>query len=403
MAEEKKEVIATKEQRNELTAASARATQYYLDQVSIMNANAGTPMTEESKRCGMNAIIYLCNTLGVDSLKNINQAQIIQVLQFVTLNGLDVLSGQVFIDTRKDRYGHTTLRAVPMGNAYEIMVKRFGVDVKAVHQAWVIHDGDEFHLPEYDGLKITPAKFKPTLKGMSGKAIAVCYPIEKTNGDAEYVVSTREEVARNLMAQILNATLKRSDVNRQELMSEMDGKTLDELLSDPKLAEFISPTYRSPSSRESMIVAKMKKNALLHYTRDIGGRTFQGAEGIVDDNSDMIAKNVVAEATDNVSQSAETPSKIKDFDVDDFGEVEDEKKPEAENKPVESEKPSDKESAKPIEQSAPKATETPENGKPAESPKEEEPRQSEIELYNYDDIDDVVDDSTGDVFDTKDL
>lgn len=303
---------------NKLAIAANKIADIYLSDVSNLNEAVGMPMTKESKRCGVNAILYLCGDMGAAEVQKLPKEQLVQVLQFVTINGLDIFSGQVFLDKRWDKDKKCySVKATPMGNAYEIMVGRFGVDVKKVHPAWVIHEGDEFTMPQHDGLKISPATWKQTLKGLNGKPIAVCYPIEHNSGDAEYVVSTREEVAHNLMAQILNAALRDQNVSRTDLMKEMEGKSLEDLLADENLAKYISPAYRSPSSREAMIIAKMKKNALLHYTRDLGNKAYAQVADEVDTGNDMVKKDVVAEADDSTSPTEAT--KVVDFKADDNG------------------------------------------------------------------------------------
>lgn len=309
--------------KNKLALAATKLADFYLADLTNLNAAVGMPINEETKRCAVNLLLELCSTYGAEAVRNIPTAQMVNALQFVTLNGLDVFAGQVFLDTRKDKNGNiVSIKATPQGNAYEIMVRRFGVDVKKLHTAKIVHEGDEFQMPQFDGLKMTNVIFKPTLKGLDGKAIAVYYLIEKTDGTLDMAIATREGVAKNLMAQILNATLRDSSVNRHDLMKHMEGKTLDELLTDPTLERFISPAYKSPASRESMIVQKMKKNALLHYTRDLGSKAYAAVADQIegDENSDMVAgKNVVYDASGE--PNAEPKKKIADFSVTEDGEV----------------------------------------------------------------------------------
>lgn len=317
MAESKNEVTKA---GGAIASAANKLADYYMGDVMSLGASLGMPIDEASKRCGVNAIVYLCGQYGASEVQSFPRDQLMQVLQFVTINGLDVFSGQVFMDRRKNfKTGKYDIKATPMGSAYETMVRRYGVGVKAVHQAWVIREGDEFSLPQYDGLKVTPARWRPTLEGYGKKAIAVCYPIEKEDGSVEYLVSTRDEVARNLVAQIMNATLgaERREIH-DRLMKELDGKGLDEMIADPELAPYVSPAYRSPASRESMIVQKMKKNALLHYTRDLGSKAYERVNAGIDEAPDMVAKDVVAEA-DGEGKIEKTA--VKDFSVSDLGEV----------------------------------------------------------------------------------
>jgi len=355
-------VAPVSQPQGKLAVAAAKIADLYIDEVAKLNMAVGVPLNEEAKRCGTNVILQLCGELGAEGVQRIRKEQLIQILQFVTINGLDVFSGQVFLDKRKDKQGNiATIKATPQGNAYEIMTMRYGVNVKTLHPARIVHEGDEFILPQFDGLKMTNVVLKPTLKGLDSKAIAVYYIIEKLDGTLDFAIATREGVAKNLMAQILNASLKDGSVNRAELMKRLDGKTLDELLSDSYLAQWISPSYRSPASREQMIITKMKKNALLHYTRDLGSRTFdQVTAKALDDaeNADMLS-NVV----DVQDPEAEKPTtKVQDFEVEEGeGEI-----PSPDPEPTEV-----KEAA--VEE------------KPVEKPKEEKPAE-QISVFDVDDL-----------------
>ncbi len=299
---------------SQLKIAANKIANVYLSDVNNLNAAVGMPMDEESKRCGVNAILYLCSQYSASAVQALPPAQLVQILQFVTINGLDVFNGQVFLDARKDKSGTLkSITATPMGNAYEIMTKRFGVDVKTVHPARVIHEGDEFEMPQFDGLKMTNVRFKPTLKGLDGKAIAVYYLIEKNDGTLDIAIATRDGVAKNLMAQILNNSLRSENINRNELMKKLEGKSLDDILADPTLANLISPAYRSPASRESMIVTKMKKNALLHYTRDLGSKAYATVAKSVEDDTDLLNKDVVSYQDEDKKEKK--ANKVFDFSV----------------------------------------------------------------------------------------
>ena len=317
--------VATTDSKNPIAIAANKIANIYISDISNLNAAVGVPMTDEAKRCAVNAILYLCGEMTAEVVQKLPKAQLVQVLQFVTINGLDVFSGQVFMDKRLNKKtGEWSIKATPMGSAYEIMTKRFGVDVKTVHPARIVHEGDEFSLPQFDGLKMTNVQFKPTLAGLDGKAIAVYYIIEKTDGTLDFAIATREGVAKNLMAQILNATLREESVNRGDLMKRLDGKTLDEILNDEKLAQWISPAYRSPASRESMIIQKMKKNALLHYTRDLGSKAYAAVASPIEEGEkmDMLSESKVVSYEDGEQDKPTPAAKIANFDVGEDGVVE---------------------------------------------------------------------------------
>ena len=376
------EIAKTTESK--LATAAAKVTTYYINEVANLNEAVGVPLTEEAQRCASNVIIQLCGEIGVSEVQNLPREQLVKVLQFVTINCLDVFNGQVFLDKRKDRSGkYVSINATPMGSAYEVMTARFGVNVKRVHQARIVHEGDEFELPQFDGLNMTNVKHKPTLKGLDGKAIAVYYLIEKEDGTLDFAIATREGVGKNLMAQILNASLRDASANRGELMKRLEGKTLDELLSDEYLAKWISPAYRSPASRESMIITKMKKNALLHYTRDLGVKhttAFEKVNANIADDTDM----VVDTQTGETAQPAAKPTaKIQDFDVDDDGVVEEPKKEVEEN--YTSEEAERKEITPSPVETEPKVEEPKVEEAPKPEPKKAEKR-VELSIFDVDDL-----------------
>lgn len=365
--------VATNTDNNALAIAANKIANIYLSDIANLNAQVGMPMTEESKRCGVNAILYLCSELGAQEVQKLDKAQLVQILQFVTINGLDVNSGQVYIDKRWDKTKNCyKVKACPMGNAYEIMTKRFGVDVKTVHPARVIHEGDEFHMPQFEGTKMTPVIFKPTLEGLDGRAIAVYYIIEKTDGTLDFAIATREGVAKNLMAQILNASLKEAGADRGKLMTELDGMTLEDIIKDPKFAGFVSPSYRSPASRETMIVTKMKANALRHYTRDLGSKAYS----VIEKDLEEAERNDMVVGDSYEEEAPAEPLKIADFDVEE---------PISEEPKKEVEKPNEEEenSAKPqpkVEKHEEIVTE-----KPIEQPtKEEEAESGQISIFDFD-------------------
>lgn len=324
------QAVATKGEES-LKTAAAKLTNLYMTEVTNLNAVVGVPVDDDAKRCATNALVQLCADIGAEGVQLLPKHQLVKVLQFVTINHLDVFSGQVFIDKRKDKTGnYVSINATPMGNAYEIMTARFGVNVKTIHPARIVHEGDELELPQYEGLKATPIKHKTTLKGLSGKAIAIYYIIEKTDGTLEYAISTREQVASNLKAHILNNALRDANFKRDELMKELENMTLDDILTSKELSGLISPSYRSPATREQMIITKMKKNALLHYTRDLGNKS--AAAAAVDSEIDKDDDMVVSVQNDE-SKPSEPVAKVADFEVDDNGEVVEAevKKPQAEN------------------------------------------------------------------------
>ena len=319
------EVTETKNQATTLATAANKIANVYISDISNLHTAVGVPMSEESKRCAVNAILSLCGDLGAAEVQLLPKEQIVQILQFVSVNQLDVFSGQVFIDKRKKKDGKGyTVKAVPMGSAYEIMVAHYGVNVKSVSSPHIVHEGDEFELPQFDGNKMTNLKHKMTLEGLDKKAIAVYYIIEKTDGTQDFAIATRESVASNLKSQILNTALGKENVDRGARFKHLDGKKLDELLNDESLSTYISATYRSPATKEAMIIAKMKKNALMHYTRDLGTKQNNAFvelnQKVVDNDSDMVVSEQDSSIVEPMHKAEAT--KVQDFEVNGDGVVE---------------------------------------------------------------------------------
>ncbi len=393
---------------NALTSAVTKAANAYLSDVTSLDSMMGVPMTDGGKLCALNLVSELVTEFGIDGIRDLDRNDIIKALQFVSVNELNVYSSQCYVDKRKKKsYDQATKSWVtktsftiqPQGDAFELMVAKFGVGVKkdGVHRAWLVHDGDGFTNPAYDGIRVTPPTFKPDWRNMSKPVLLVVYPIEKEDGTVDYVMADRASVAHNLAAHILNNKLgdkpnardfdggwksdefkkAQADYNQgqAEMRKYLDGKTYEEMMADATLDQYISPAWKSPSAKESMVVRKMKKNALAPYTRDMGART-KLLDDVDDDRDPAFKKDVVSEQ--DGEEKNETPKpKIAAVSVSEDGEIvkaEPKKEPikpseapKAQEAPKEADKPSKPETVKP----------EPEKGK--EAPKNEAEGHSEPE------------------------
>lgn len=294
-----------------LSSAASKASNALIKDVEALNGMSGIEMTEGGKRCALNLLSELIFEFGVGGLSDLDRNDINKGLQFVSAYELDIAGGQAFIDKRKKSaydakekkfVTRWTFKVQPQGNAYELMVAKFGVGVKrdkdgcnGVHRPWLVHDGDFFQDAQFDGIHVTAPVFKPSYKNMPKPVILVVYPIEKSDGSVDYVMADRAGVAKNLAAHILNNKLgdkpsakdfdggwkspefkkAQDDYNKAqaEMRKYLDGKTYEQMMADQTLDQYISPAWKSPSAKESMVITKMKKNALSGYTRDLGSRT----------------------------------------------------------------------------------------------------------------------------------
>lgn len=128
---------------------------------------------------------------------------------------------------------------------------------------------DEFTLPSFNGLELTPPTWKP--KDYHSKVVKVVYPILKKGNVVEYHISEREEVVHNLQAHITNNLSKNksvTDERRNQLNALAATKTLEEILSCDELLPYISPAWKNAGSSEAMILRKMRNNAIKKISKE---------------------------------------------------------------------------------------------------------------------------------------
>lgn len=274
-------------------------------------------LTPYGKKCAVNCIAGVISFLRSKgkSFADIDTDILKINVQNIAITELNYASlpPEIYFDLRGK-----TLTIKPQGAGNEKLVRTYGVDVKDLSTPWLVREGDDFVLPSYDGDKINPPKW--TRKSLDGKVIAVVYRILKTNGETEWLISGREEVVSNLIAQIRQNSLYKfkDEKTRNDFYATLENRTLDDLLNDEKLKDYINPTYTSGGSREAMIVRKMKNNALKNYPREY--------------NNAMQREAVVSMFEENDESVLEKPHEVDitpieddaplDFNIDESGEIE---------------------------------------------------------------------------------
>ena len=302
----------TKTQTNEVAQVGKSSIQIQtelLNELDKANQDFGVGFTEYGKTCAVNCIAGVfayckANSIQFNQLDGSLLKLQIQNVGFTELNYASIPS-EIYFDFRKvkgkDKDGNEVdkyLVAIkPQGAGNEKLVRTYGVGIKpktGLHSAILIREGDEYELPQFDGLNITPFKYKPKLENMNNKVIAVCYPVEKIDGSVEYLFATRESVKANLIAQIRQNSLYNEDFYDKEKYTAKNGKeyekrtlnkekrnefyahiekltenmSVDQMLENEELLEYINPTYTSGGSKEAMILRKMKNNALKQYPKE---------------------------------------------------------------------------------------------------------------------------------------
>lgn len=244
------------------------------------------------------------------------------------------------------------------GDGNDAILANYGRDVKRVHNYWLVRENDEFEYPMYSGIEVTPPKWRPTGKG---KVVRVVYPIEKTDGTIEYLISERKDVLKNLIAHVNNNLMnetfgiakdrynatpeqkKKIKAKKKEIIDKIEKLGLDKALDDEELAEYISPAWREPHSRESMIIRKMRNNATKKYAKDFGNAFVSMTyDETVDEDVKRVRKEINENANSEVLDFDELPSDQNEPVVIDYQPEE-----EVEDEPVQKQPEEDKQEKEP--------------------------------------------------------
>lgn len=273
------------------------------------------------------------------SLNQFTKRNILSVAWFLTKNELDVTNNEAYFEIRKqlvklqngtEEY-QPKLRVSIQGTGYLKQLRAIGVDVAKVGNAWIVREGDDFTYPQFDGFEITPPKWSP--KSYTGKAIRVVIPVKLKDGHCEYLISERESVVNNLLAHITNNMMNNTEAEKNEVLKQCEGKTLEEILDmnpqynskaynkdtksyESKKKSAISPAWRNASSREQMIITKMLNNACKRYPKEMCDSLFAEAyQDSFDDydqyrttKTNKVDINVINSQVDSEINSQEVPS-----------------------------------------------------------------------------------------------
>lgn len=173
------------------------------------------------------------------------------------------------------------------GDGNDRLLREYGTDIDHVYPFWLVREGDEFTFPSFKGIEIEPPTWQP--KGYTKKVIRVVYPIKYNDGTIQYHIAERADVKNNLIAHI-NRNLqgeyfgfsyygkakteadkikKEIAQKRADIINTIKDKELEEIIMDSTVQDYISPAWKSPHSRESMIIRKMRNNATKPIPKDM--------------------------------------------------------------------------------------------------------------------------------------
>lgn len=306
-------------------------------------AEHGLQFDDYSKQCVMASMsaIYGLVTSSKEAMENLqgsNLRQVIGQVASLKLNANAVPRECYFqLRSKQDANGnwHKEVELGIEGDGNDTILRQFGVGVKKVHPVWLVKEGDIFIYPKHKGMEMTPPEWEE--KGESQKVIRVVYPVEMEDGHVEYLISERESVKTNLFAHVRNNLMnetfgmvkgtkkqygkevprtrhdatpeekKQIDAKKEEIYSALrECQTVEDMLACEIAKPYISAAWLD--TPESMIVRKMRNNAIKKYPKDFNAiasqsllqmdETYQQVQEEIDENANSEDFVVDASATE---------------------------------------------------------------------------------------------------------
>jgi hypothetical protein len=294
----------------------AKINDTYMPQIETQLRGNGIHMTEYQRTVVINAISSINEMLVKEALSigDIDQSNITQTLMNVAalqLNAAATPREVYFIKRNQKNKDGNKIQVIEMGiegDGNDAILSRFGRNIKQVHRYWEVREKDSFTYPGHAGLSITPPTWIPTGEG---KVVRVVYPIEYTDGQVEYFISEREDVKANLLAHMYNNLMwDNNKVDKKAKIKEFSEiHTLDEILDSSEMQSIgnISPAWKEPQSRETMIVRKMRNRIVKKIPKDFSNAYIQSAiEQVEDDYETRQYARKEAEIIEEIHENANT-------------------------------------------------------------------------------------------------
>lgn len=327
-------------------SALSKAQDLYLPQIVNTIENNDMQFTDYQKQCVMGAVSQIYDLLQAKgkTFSDVEQSTMTEALTLTASLQLNPAAqpAEIYYILRNKKVGYgqntqwiTEVEPGIEGDGNDSLLARFGRDVKTVHKFWEVRSKDEFSYPAFNGLEMTPPQWKPTGKGRVEKVV---YPITKTNGDVDFLISEREDVSINLKAHIRNnmmnetfgiaksrydATpeqIKQINDKKDEILARMEGRSLDDMLADEELAKYISPAWKDNS--ESMIVRKMRNNVVKKYPKNFENAFIARSYSQADEEVRSVRRTVNEEANQELLDFDEPTPEPEVTEREDVQEVE---------------------------------------------------------------------------------
>ncbi|SES03162.1 hypothetical protein [Salipaludibacillus aurantiacus] len=316
------------EQKQQFNTRLAKINNTYAPMIERQLTGNGIDMDEYSKQCVVNAITSINQALdqkGIDwTDPQLDQNNLTEMLLNVASLKLNAAASprEVYFQTRNVKVKNSQgaevwKKQIEMGiegDGNDAILSRFGRNVDRVAQIWLVREEDKFTYPSFTGLEMQPPTWTPTGKG---KAVRVVYPIIKTDQTVEYHISEREDVIKNLIAHINNNLMnetfgiaesrfkatadqkKKIAAKKTEILNKVKNMSIDDALDDEAIQKHVSPAWKDPQSRESMIIRKMRNNVAKKVPKDFSN-SFVSMQ--YEKTTDETYKQVKQEIDENANQ-----------------------------------------------------------------------------------------------------
>lgn len=259
----------------------------------------GVTFDEYSKQCAMAAMTSIYQLVkdsdkvkDLNGLDTSNLREIVGQAASLKLNA-NAVPRECYFQLRTKKVGDNYLQVVEMGiegDGNDAMLRNYGENVDTVYPCWLVKEGDEFSYPKHKGIEMTPPEWEE--KGQSQKVIRVVYPIKLKDGTFQYLIAEREGVKVNLFAHVRNNLMNETfgicknrynatDKQLEEIKAKKEEifdalrkcETIEDMLACEIAKPFISAAWLD--TPESMIVRKMRNNAVKKYRKDFNSMAKQ--------------------------------------------------------------------------------------------------------------------------------
>jgi hypothetical protein len=268
----------------------------------------GVPYDDYSKQCAMSAMTSIYQLVkDSDKIKDLNGLDTSNLREVVgqcaslKLNA-NAVPRECYFQLRTKKSGENYVQVVEMGiegDGNDALLRNYGENVDTVYPCWLVKEGDEFSYPKHKGIEMTPPEWEE--KGLSQKVIRIVYPLKLKDGTFQYLIAERDGVKVNLFAHVRNNLMnetfgilkgtnskgkartrydatpeekKQIDAKKEDIFDALiKCSTVDEMLECEVAKPYISAAWLD--TPESMIVRKMRNNAIKKYRKDFNSMAKQ--------------------------------------------------------------------------------------------------------------------------------